>query len=660
MDNKYNFFSAINFQNYSIVKLGYRSDINGLRAIAVMAVIFYHLEPGYFPGGWLGVDIFYVISGFLITNILITQLIQNTFSFKLFIKKRIKRIIPALSFCLLTTIPFAYWLLTPKAMIEYSETLLSSLFFYSNYYFSNLDFYNSEPTKFMPLLHTWSLSIEEQFYIFFPVFLLFSFKRFRQNSFYLIFILFSTSLYLNSTTGEIIKFYYSQYRIWEILLGSMLVFTHKHLKIFLSDFIGIIFIFTSFIYFDNSLIILNSIEPKVLVCLGTAMILNSDDHGLIKKILSIKPLIYVGLISYSAYLFHQPIIAFFNIFEVRYFKLNDLYRNILILLLIVVLSSFSWKFIETPFRKFNSKLSIWILVPILIIIFLFAYLTPNFNGYDNRYKDLPEEVRFYSENINILPSQADIKNYKFKRVNCNNFVENTAYCTWFNKKSKNKIYLLGDSQTNALSVSFLTYLSDDFEDFEINFLRGRNGRCLLARQNDNLETVDECSEAAFNNFLSNLNKENDIIVAFGRFDAWISEEGKNQIDCLNCDHIEEFRNRINRLAEHSKKVFIFQPIPTYSFNISQSYLYKKNKWGEPISISLADWSSRVEEIDNFLNSLNNENIVVIPTIDLFCSFDEELCFASTQDTLYYTDATHLTLSGAKIVTDRFTDYFLGN
>lgn len=652
------FFNTINFQNYSIVKLNYRSDIDGLRAIAVLAVIFYHLEPSYFPGGWLGVDIFYVISGFLITNILITQLIQNNFSFKVFIKKRVKRIIPALSFCLLASIPFAYWLLTPKAMIEYSETLLSSLFFYSNYYFSNLDFYNSEPTKYMPLLHTWSLSIEEQFYIFFPAFLFFSYKRFKQNSFYILFIIFSISIYLNSTTAEIIKFYYSQFRIWEILFGSMLVFTHKRLKIFFSDFIGLILIFISFIYFDNNLVTLNSIEPKILVCLGTAMILNSDNYGLIKKLLSVKPLIYIGLISYSAYLFHQPIIAFFNIFEVRYFELNDLFRNCLILLLIAILSSLSWKFIETPFRKFNSKLSIWILALILIVIFLFAYFTPNFNGYDMRYNDLPEEVRFYSENINILPSQTELKNYKFKQVNCNNFVEDTAYCTWFNKESENKIYLLGDSQTNALSVSFLTHLSDDFENYELNFLRGRNGRCLLARQNDNLEIVDECSETAFNNFLSNLNKENDIIVAFGRFDSWISEEGKDQIDCLNCNHIIEFRNRINRLAEHSKKVFIFQPIPTYSFNISQSYLYKKNKWGDSISVPLLEFSTRVEMVDNFFRSLNQDNIVIIPTYDLFCNFEEKQCYASTNDTLYYTDATHLTLAGAKLVTDRFMDYFL--
>src|SRR5210317_2544570 len=155
----------------SIKRISFRQDINGLRAIAVLAVVFYHAELELFKGGWLGVDIFFVISGFLISNIITSELNRGTFSFYSFYKRRTKRIIPALFSVILFSFIPSYFLLTPKALNEYISSVISSIFFYSNIYFSNLDFYNAEPVKFMPLLHTWSLSVEEQFYLLLPALL---------------------------------------------------------------------------------------------------------------------------------------------------------------------------------------------------------------------------------------------------------------------------------------------------------------------------------------------------------------------------------------------------------------------------------------------------------------------------------------------------------
>ena len=162
-----------------IQRISYRQDINILRAVAVLSVVFYHAEISLFKGGWLGVDIFFVISGYLISNIIISELNNKEFSFKKFYLRRVRRILPALISTLLMSVPLAYFILSPLALLEYGKSLLSSLFFYSNYYFSTLDFYNSEPSKFFPLLHTWSLSVEEQFYILFPgvLFVLYKFKR---------------------------------------------------------------------------------------------------------------------------------------------------------------------------------------------------------------------------------------------------------------------------------------------------------------------------------------------------------------------------------------------------------------------------------------------------------------------------------------------------
>ena len=160
------------FSPTSIERINFRKDIHGLRGLAVISVVFYHSNFELLQGGWLGVDIFFLISGYLISNIIISELNIGKFSFRAFYKRRIRRIIPALLSTLSITTLFSYWLLTPKSLIEYSEAMISSIFFYSNYYFQNLDFYNTEPAKFNPLLHIWTLSVEEQFYVLYPLILI--------------------------------------------------------------------------------------------------------------------------------------------------------------------------------------------------------------------------------------------------------------------------------------------------------------------------------------------------------------------------------------------------------------------------------------------------------------------------------------------------------
>ena len=207
---KFYFVNLLDIKNIS--RVSYRKDINGLRALAVLGVVLYHAEIKMFKGGWLGVDVFFVVSGFLISNIIISELNENNFSFKNFYMRRVRRIIPALFSTVLLSLPLSYWLLTPRAMLEFSRSISASILFYSNYYFQNLDFYNAEPTKVMPLLHTWSLAIEEQFYIVFPLICVLIFKFFKKKFGYVLLIIFLFSIYLNSTTSELIKFYQIQFR----------------------------------------------------------------------------------------------------------------------------------------------------------------------------------------------------------------------------------------------------------------------------------------------------------------------------------------------------------------------------------------------------------------------------------------------------------------
>ena len=186
-------------------------------------------------------------------------------------------------------------------------------------------------------------------------------------------------------------------------------------------------------------------------------------------------------------------------------------------------------------------------------------------------------------------------------------------------------------------------------DVQITFFSGRIGRCLLSRQSDTLGEVSECSEVYFKEFLNLINPERDLVIAFGRFDTWLGEKGEKEIKCNNCDHLKEFSNRLRVISENSKNLIIIEPIPTYSFGIADSYLYKRTTWGNPITQNLKSWEDKVQKFDVFINKLQIKNLIKLKTIPLFCDTKTYLCYASTENLLYYSDSNHLTLEGAKLI-----------
>tara|TARA_Y100000591_G_C21833261_1_gene700942 strand:- start:544 stop:2523 length:1980 start_codon:yes stop_codon:yes gene_type:complete len=635
-----------------IDRISFRGDINGLRAIAVLAVVLYHADIGPFKGGWLGVDIFFVISGYLISNIIISELNNNSFSFSNFYIRRVRRILPALFSTLIFTIPFSYLLLTPKGMMEYTKSVISSIFFYANYYFQNLDFYNAEPTKVMPLLHTWSLSIEEQFYLFFPLLCYLIFKL--NKRLFTIFLAgtFLYSVFLNSTTSELLKFYQIQFRAWELILGALVMIFQNKLKIKYIEIFGLTILLFSTIYFDDSMITINSIEPRIVANLGVALVLFNREAGYINNLLSLKILRTIGLSSYSIYLFHQPLFAFLRLSQKKYGIADSNFVLLSVFFTLFLISYLNWKYVEQIFQKIELKKLFKVLLIVLILILFFVFLSEATSGFSNRYDYVPENVLFYSTNPNIYPNQFSKSEFKYSNVNCENRISESNYCVWTNNLTDKNIYLIGDSQTNALSVAFLTEFNSIKNDYNLIFLRGKVGRCLLSQQSDTVGFVDECSDETFENFISKLSKENDIVITFGRFDTWLGDKGKNEIKCDTCDYSKVFSNRMKRLALNVKQAYFIEPIPTYSFAIAESYLYKRNNWGEPITLELDEWNHKILKTRKFLNSIDNEskNINIISPIPVFCDEEIELkCFASTTEELYYSDSNHLTHEGAKLL-----------
>jgi peptidoglycan/LPS O-acetylase OafA/YrhL len=380
----------------------YRREIDGLRALAVLPVIFFHAGFALFKGGFVGVDIFFVISGYLITTIIVSQLRNQTFNFTQFYLRRARRILPALFVMLLACLPPAYCLMLPHELVDFSVSLLSIMIFSSNIFFYRQSGYFDSSAEQKPLLHTWSLAVEEQYYMIFPV-LMTAIWAIRKHVNYRFFI---SILFLSSLiTCEIVTrsspsaaFYLLPSRAWEILLGTMVaIYSNPNKPIALktvgtkrffkelSELLGMLMILGSIVFFDKNTPWpgLAALVPSV----GAVMILVlTNKESIVGRFLCSNIMTRTGLISYSAYLWHQPLFAF-----ARLYIKGDIGLGTTTVLLIVLcaISYISWRFIETPCRNseiFENKGLIRGLIIITIILSLVGLIGVSMNGFRGWYQ----------------------------------------------------------------------------------------------------------------------------------------------------------------------------------------------------------------------------------------------------------------------------------
>lgn len=338
-------------------KITYRPEIDGLRALAVIPVILYHAEIDRFSGGYVGVDVFFVLSGYLITSILMVDLQSKNFSLKSFYERRARRILPALFVVMLATIPFAWMWLPGSEMKDFAQSLVATTVFGSNILFYLESGYFDTDSELKPLLHTWSLGVEEQFYLVFPV-LLMVIWRFGRNWIAPIILLLavislSTSQWAVSATPTA-GFYLLHTRFWELALGALAALIllrlgrgGTHLIKEGAGWIGLALIAFAVFAFDES-----TPSPGLLALIPTVgtllIILFAREGTFVNRLLSSKILVGVGLMSYSAYLWHNPIFALAKRFEPFG---NETLLTISLISLTGFLSFLSWKYVEVPFRN---------------------------------------------------------------------------------------------------------------------------------------------------------------------------------------------------------------------------------------------------------------------------------------------------------------------
>ena len=398
----------------------YRAEIDGLRSIAVVPVILFHSGIGVFSGGFLGVDVFFVISGYLITAILIDELDEGRFSLLQFYERRARRILPALFFVLLCTLPFAWYWLTPRAIDDYFQSIWATIFFVSNILFMFEAGYFDASSEDKPLLHTWSLAVEEQYYIFFPLFLMALWRLGRGRAFWAIALVAFVSLIFCEYVSRFFpsaSFYLAPTRAWQLLAGSLSALwirDHGVKSNSLVSFLGLVVILTSIFLFDENTRLpgLYSLAPVV----GTiAIIVFGGGGSITSKLLSMKIFVGVGLISYSAYLWHQPLIVFWRWSEFQ------LYYNPFVASIVTLgLAYFSWRYIESPMRKKGKSRSLFLArkAPVLACSILMvsavasAYSTSRYDEKDLR---VLQEFDGRGEFVSAKFSQLKLKSFDSRK-----------------------------------------------------------------------------------------------------------------------------------------------------------------------------------------------------------------------------------------------------
>ena len=602
----------------------YRPEIDGLRAIAVISVIIYHLNENWLPGGFLGVDIFFVISGFLITGIIITEIQQNSFSFKQFYTRRIKRIYPAFITVIALVSFIASAIFIYNDFNQLRKTIELATIFLSNFYLGLTQGYFDLSANENPVLHIWSLAVEEQYYLIFPLILTLAYKKFREIkvlfiiTLILFFILLSTSFIPASFYKEVLHqpniYYLSNLRFPELLLGSLLAIYHCSNKIQLSTQVSNIMAILSTLLLFSCLFLMNNdiaFIPGVtliLPCIFTALIIHTtSQNNIIKLCLSNKAIVFIGKISYSLYLYHWIFIA------LAYYITGEKQINnqsiAIVTALTIIFSVLSYYLIEQPIRK--SKLTFK--QSFLYIYFIPSLLLLGFNLYKR------QTIRAEKEYIEQAIPVSNENHYPAK------------------------VIILGDSHSAHLEA-FLNYVgnkegwkADIFKDkFECSFIV--NDKYQLDPNCQSVWQKDSQYKAIFISAFYDLKMGGQPVPRF-RPETFIEPDFKVR-----------FKNTVKQLAMQ-KPVYVFANNSSVSRSPLRGYLlenYGLEKYLTPIH--------RMGDIDAS-NKIIHDLVKDIPNVywvDAQQYLPKDSVMAEGK--YLYADQDHLTNFGAYYMAKEFSKY----
>jgi peptidoglycan/LPS O-acetylase OafA/YrhL len=620
----------------------YRKEIDGLRALAVLPVILFHAGFAPFRGGFVGVDIFFVISGYLITTIIVGEIERGSFSLIKFYERRARRILPALFFMMLCTLPFAWYWMLPNQLAQFSETLIAVPLFYSNILFYLTSGYFETASELKPLLHTWSLAVEEQFYVLFPLFLLFSWRLGKKQIVLLLLLLALTSMLAaqwGSLTHPSFTFFLLPTRGFELLIGSLISLSINPQKIkesisqSLCQFLsisGLLLIVYAIVSFNDKTPYpsLYTLAPT----LGASLILVfSSSQDVVGKLLGGKIFVGIGLISYSTYLWHQPLLAF-----ARLKGLSELTSTNLLIILgsTVLLGYLSWRFVERPFR--DAKIISLKKFTILSLVLAIMFVGMGFYGYKNEglLSRFPIEAQLYVQ-------YNDFKNWyvPVRKDQCHlqdiNSIKHADIC-YENKRPL--IALWGDSHASALYPG-LKKLQEQY-NFGVNQLTAAG--CPPLSDIDKQSRLN-CDLINTQN-LQDLSKANpDILILHSAWQYGNNDSIKNKLNDL--------LDRIN-ISLPNTKIIIFGPVARWAVSPQHSsFLFWLTNKNVPVPNRLS--GTVLTEMEVLLEQLSiSRNVNYISLSKIMCN--EDGCISRLGNNIndfMQIDSSHLSKAGSEFIMD---------
>jgi peptidoglycan/LPS O-acetylase OafA/YrhL len=553
--------------------LSYRPDIDGMRALAVLAVVAFHANPHLVPGGFAGVDVFFVLSGYLITGLILDALESGSFSFAAFYTRRIKRIFPAYIVVAATTLAVSSYLLIPNDYIFYTTSLAASWAFLSNVFFSMLSWgYFGQRTEEFPLLHTWSLSVEEQFYFVYPALLFFLFRHYRRylaHALVLLGVVFLTISQMK--TGEIKSYFLITTRAHELIIGALAFLLVRRYPprtggaANLLALLGMALLFGSFLFInkDTPFPGVNSLYP----CIGTAMLLYACAGGnVLSPLLASRPLVAVGLISYSLYLWHWPIFAFLKYRQVEL----TLAVALAAVTLSFLLAWLSWRFVEMPIRRYGPLGFRKAMVPLYLApaavfmsVGLYSYVT---EGAPQRFSsEMRELISSYSFERDLTRA-CSVRAEDYRKITLDYLLDHCAFGD--TRQPKARVLLMGDSHAHHFKP-FIDRLSRDAGFKAVYHVQGGCFPTELQVTDRNPELGPTTCQQR-NADLLRLAGDFDYVVMAG---FWASEPEH--------DLEKELRYVVEQIIRAGATPVVFKDNPFHEPDLSRCVLYRKRGWAGP-------------------------------------------------------------------------------
>lgn len=626
------------------------------------------------PGGYLGVDIFFVISGYLITTLLMTELAQTgRLSISNFYERRARRLLPGLLVVILASLPFAWRYLLPEQLVDFSKSLVFSLLFSSNFYWDlSLQAYGAESALLKPFLHTWSLAVEEQYYIVFPLLLFAIYKWGRQYlAGILLFGLVLSLLFAQWMTGQdaSFSFYMMPTRFWELLTGSLLaLFLLKQSSTNPAPLlhrtmpsIGLLLIAGSLACFGYDVHHPGFIT--LIPVLGTVLIIGFKGEGeWVTRVLSTSPMVYLGLLSYSLYLWHHPIFAFGRMTDLQ----PSIVHKSIWIALTLICSIVSYHLVEKPFRskRISRKALVSILLLTSSVVILVCLYWIREDGISSRGDYLQNVIQSARQ---IRVQQGD--------TNCNsgegaaNWFDVPASCDFEYFPGSPTLVLVGDSNAAAIAESVRVLAQEN----HLNFVQVTQMGCPHLTVSDRSGDPLNCFGRAegLRTFLSGL--ERPTIIYSARLPLYIEQvslddpEGQLQPDNVAVRSVRE-----NLLAMHPEQpsnavvetlgswvdegygLVIVYPVPEQGFHV-----FKTLRWHAPpissidqfptLSTSYSDYKERVAGSYAALDQVTGPQVKRVYPEKIFCANETGRCIASESDRLYFGTDSHVAALGSDLI-----------